>query len=234
MITIDELLSELKKLTSQAEMLSNSMKTEQEQHQYDFSDISELAKIYPITGHPMASEDEYRRNLYLLILATVIVLDTDKYEESFKTFFRIAWGMNCDVFAEEILVKAQKLRSETLDEVRLIFCKDDRRFILILECMLIAAQYENGRQKAMSYIAQLAGLLDIRKADITIIAGAARLILTNELNSYNIPPQYYNQFYCYLPGRAVKNRYNGSDEQYIDRYNSSDDYYKYMEYSDGE
>ena len=166
----------------------------------NFKEIKLRAGRYPISGHPMAEEDEHTKKMYLLMLATVIVLDKEKYADSFATFFRIAAGMGFDAEAEDFIISAQTIKFDTLDEVTRLFMGDDRRLLMILECMLIAGTFDKDLQKASAFIADLSVMLKADKTQMTFLVSLARTVLAQDLNEYrsDIPNTYGELFDCYI------------------------------------
>jgi surface protein len=65
--------------------------------------------------------------------------------------------------------------------------------------MLVTAEFEGGKRRALEYISELAVLLNITKEDIVFLANLARVILTQDLSEYKIDtPNNYSVFDCYL------------------------------------
>ncbi len=201
MKTIEELQAQLKQICAELDALKAAQSPETPET--NFKEIAAKASRYPITGHPLAKDDEHTKEMYMLMLMSVIVLDSEKYTKSFMTFYRIAAGMGYNGNAEELMLKAQTMKFETLDEITRLFGKDDKRLMLLLECMLIAAQFDNGKRKAMEYIAELASLMNVSKEQITFLSNLARVILTQDLNEYkyedfSLPVRYFDCYLCYV------------------------------------
>ena len=198
MKTIDELQAELRLICSELEKLKESQKAET--REVNFREIAARAERYPILGHPMWNEDEHTKDMYILMLLSVAALDDDKYEESFMTIYRIAFGMNFSGNMEDLFLSAKSMKFETLDECTRLFLNGNLSLVLLLECMMIAAGFENGKRRAMEYIAQLAVMLNVSKDEIEFLANLARVVLTQDLNEYktNKLNVYGDIFDCYL------------------------------------
>ena len=182
MKTIDELQAELRLICSELEKLKESQKAET--REVNFREIAARAERYPISGHPMVNEVEHTKDMYILMLLSVAALDDEKYEESFMTIYRIAFGMNFSGNIESLFLSAKSMKFETLDECTWLFLNSKLRLVLLLECMMIAAGFENGKRRAMEYISQLAVMLNVSKDDIEFLANLARVVLTQDLNEY--------------------------------------------------
>ena len=197
MKTIDELQAELRLICSELEKLKESQKAET--REVNFREIAARAERYPILGHPMVNEDEHTKDMYILMLLSVAALDDEKYEESFMTIYRIAFGMWFSGNIESLFLSAKSMKFETLDECTRLFLNSKLRLVLLLECMMIAAGFENGKRKAMEYISQLAVMLNVGKDEIEFLANLARVVLTQDLNEYKLDVQTDTSLYdCYL------------------------------------
>ena len=120
-----------------------------ETREVNFREIAARAERYPILGHPMVNEVEHTKDMYILMLLSVAALDDEKYEESFMTIYRIAFGMNFSGNIESLFLSAKSMKFETLDECTRLFLNSKLRLVLLLECMMIAAGFENGKRRAM-------------------------------------------------------------------------------------
>ncbi len=198
MKTIEELQAELRLICSELEKLKESQKAET--REVNFREIAARAERYPILGHPMVNEVEHTKDMYILMLLSVAALDDEKYEESFMTIYRIAFGMNFSGNIESLFLSAKSMKFETLDECTWLFLNSKLRLVLLLECMMIAAGFENGKRRAMEYIAQLAVMLNVGKDEIEFLANLARVVLTQDLNEYKTDflNVYGDIFDCYI------------------------------------
>ena len=197
MKTIGEIQSELRKLCQELEALKQEQ--EAKVNEVDLKKISAVASRYPIENHPMLNEDEHHKDMYLQILFSVAVLEKQNNEDGIKTICRIAYGMGYTGDFESLLIKAQTMNFDILDECTRLFGKSELKYILLLECMLVTAEFDGGKRRALEYISELSVLLNITKEDITFLANLARVILTQDLNEYKIDVQTDTSLYdCYL------------------------------------
>ena len=197
MKTIGEIQSELRKLCQELEALKQEQ--EAKVNEVDLKKISAVASRYPIENHPMLNEDEHHKDMYLQILFSVAVLEKQNNEDGIKTICRIAYGMGYTGDFESLLIKAQTMNFDILDECTRLFGKSELKYILLLECMLVTAEFDGGKRRALEYISELAVLLNITKEDIVFLANLARVILTQDLNEYKLDVQTDTSLYdCYL------------------------------------
>ncbi|MBQ5562110.1 MAG: hypothetical protein IIT39_01830, partial [Clostridia bacterium] len=197
MKNIGEIQSELRKLCQELEALKQEQ--EAKANEVDLKKISAVASRYPIENHPMLNEDEHHKDMYLQILFSVAVLEKQNNEDGIKTICRIAYGMGYAGDFERLLIKANTMNFDILDECTRLFGKSELKYILLLECMLVTAEFYSGKQRALEYISELAILLNITKKDIIFLANLARVILTQDLNEYKIDVQTDTSLYdCYL------------------------------------
>lgn len=198
MKTIDELQAELRRICSELEVIKESQKADT--REVNFREIAARAERYPISNHPMVNTDEHTKDMYLLMLLSTAALDDEKYEESFMTIYRIAYGMCFSGDLEALFLSAKQMKFETLDECTRLFIGSNLRLVLLLECMMVAAGFERGKRRAMEYISQLAVMLNIGKDEIEFLANLARVVLTQDLNEYKTDKLnvYGNVFDCYI------------------------------------
>ena len=197
MKTIDELQAELRKICSELDKIKEAQQTETQQ--INFKELSSRTERYPIAGHPLKTADEYTKDMYLLILLSVADMESDKYEQSFTTIYRIAHGMEFKGNMETLFMSAKKMTFEKIDECTRLFLESDIKMILLLECMLLSAEFDKGRKKAMEYIAQLAILLNVGKRQIIFLSNLARVVLMQDLDEYKTDIlNEYDVFDCYL------------------------------------
>ena len=197
MKNIGEIQSELRKLCQELEALKQEQ--EAKAKEVDLKKICAVASRYPIENHPMLNEDEHHKDMYLQILFSVAVLEKQNNEDGIKTICRIAYGMGYAGDFERLLIKANTMNFDILDECTRLFGKSELKYILLLECMLVTAEFYSGKQRALEYISELAILLNITKKDIIFLANLARVILTQDLNEYKIDVQTDTSLYdCYL------------------------------------
>jgi len=197
MKTIGEIQSELRKLCQELEALKQEQ--EAKANEVDLKKIAAVASRYPIENHPMLNEDEHHKDMYLQILFSVAVLEKQNNEDGIKTICRIAYGMGYTGDFESLLIKAQTMNFDILDECTRLFGKSELKYILLLECMLVTAEFDGGKRRALEYISELAVLLNITKEDIVFLANLARVILTQDLNEYKLDVQTNTSLYdCYL------------------------------------
>lgn len=198
MKTIAEIQSELRILCAELETIKAAQQPETKE--INFRQIISMAYRYPINGHPLANEHEHIKDMYLTVLLSVAVLDEEQYEESLMTICRIASGMHFEGNIEELFLSAKSIKFDVLDECTRLFINNEKKLILLLESMLIAASFNKNRRRGMEYISELAVLLKIDKKDMTFLANLARVILTQNLKEYrtDIPNCYGTLFDCYL------------------------------------
>ncbi len=199
MKSIEELQADVQRLYQELEE-RRKMEQEAAPQTVNFSTISAKAQRYAIEGHPMTACDEHTQQMYLMILLSVASLDDSAYTESFCTIYRIAHGMHFEGDVQELFLSAQQMNFEKLDECTRLFLHDEKRLLLLLECLVIAGAFEAGKKRTMEYIAELFLLMKLTKEEITFLSHFARVILTQDITEYKceIPNTYGELFECYL------------------------------------
>ena len=101
---------------------------------------------------------------------------------------------------QELFLSAQQMNFSKLDECTRLFQNDDKRLLLVLECLLVSGSFDAGRKRAMEYIAELCILMKLTKDEMQFLSGLARVVLTQDISQYNceINNTYGELFECYL------------------------------------
>lgn len=184
MKSIEELQADVKKLYQELEERKRIEQAAAPQA-VNFREISAKAKRYAIQGHPMAECDEHTQQMYLLVLLSVAALDDTAYVDSFCTIYRIAHGMHYAGDVQELFLSAQQMNFDKLDECTRLFLGNEKRLLLLLECMLVAGTFDAGRKQAMAYLAQLCVLMQMTKEETTFLSHLARVVLTQDIQQYH-------------------------------------------------
>ncbi|WP_298482112.1 hypothetical protein [uncultured Ruminococcus sp.] len=198
MKSIEELQADVKKLYQELEERKRIEQAAAPQA-VNFREISAKAKRYAIQGHPMAECDEHTQQMYLLVLLSVAALDDTAYVDSFCTIYRIAHGMHYAGDVQELFLSAQQMNFDKLDECTRLFLGNEKRLLLLLECMLVAGTFDAGRKQAMAYLAQLCVLMKLTKEEIVFLSNLARVVLMQDIQQYQCDiKNTYEIFDCYL------------------------------------
>lgn len=199
MKSIEELQADVKKLYQELEE-RKKMEEESVPQTVDFHALSSKAQRYAIEGHPMSGCDEHTQQMYLMVLLSVAAMDDNVYVDSFCTIYRIAHGMRFQGDIQELFLSAQQMNFSKLDECTRLFQNDDKRLLLVLECLLVTGSFDAGRKRAMEYIAELCILMKLTKDEMQFLSGLARVVLTQDISQYNceINNTYGELFECYL------------------------------------
>lgn len=199
MKSIEELQADVKKLYQELEE-RKKMEQESVPQTVDFHALSSKAQRYAIEGHPMSGCDEHTQQMYLMVLLSVAAMDDNVYADSFCTIYRIAHGMRFQGDIQELFLSAQQMNFSKLDECTRLFQNDDKRLLLVLECLLVTGSFDAGRKRAMEYIAELCILMKLTKDEMQFLSGLARVVLTQDISQYNceINNTYGELFECYL------------------------------------
>lgn len=198
MKSIEELQAELKQIYADLEE-RRIMEQESVPQTVDFDELSSKAERYKIENHPMSGKSEREQEMYLLLLLSVVSLDSSVYEKSFSLLYRISHGMGFKGNVQELFLKAQQMNFNTIDEITRMFINDDIRLVLLMECIMISQCFQKEKKKAMEYIAELCTLMKLEKKQIILISNIARAILTQDVNEYKCEiKNTYEVFDCYI------------------------------------
>lgn len=198
MKSIEELQADLKQLYADLEE-RRIMEQESVPQTVNFDELSSKAERYKIENHPMSDRDEREQEMYLLLLLSVIALDDSAYEKSFSLLYRISHGMGFKGNIQELFLKANQIKFDTIDEITRMFINDDIRLVLLMECIMISQCFQKEKKKAVEYIAELCILMKLEKEQIILISNIARVVLMQDINEYKCDVKnIYDIFDCYI------------------------------------
>ena len=182
MRTLEEIQSQLVEIYNELE--ERKLAEKNKSYSEGLDAISSRAQRCAIKNHALKNCDEHTQEMYLLILFSVASLDDSAYSESLFTIFRIIHGMEYKGDTQALLLRAKQMNFEMLDECTRLFINSDKKRLLVTECLLIAASFIDGKQKAMKFIADICSLLCFKEDELTFTSNMARAILTLDPSEY--------------------------------------------------
>ena len=182
MRTLEEIQSQLVEIYNELE--ERKLAEKNKSYSEGLDAISSRAQRCAIKNHALKNCDEHTQEMYLLILFSVASLDDNAYSTSLFTIFRIIHGMEYKGDAQALLLRAKQMNFEMLDECTRLFINSDKKRLLVTECLLIAANFIDGKQKAMEFIADICSLLCFKEDELTFTSNMARAILTLDPSEY--------------------------------------------------
>jgi len=198
MKSIEELQADLKQIYSELEE-RKQMEQVAAVKDINFNEISSKAERYSIVGHPMCDRDEHEQAMYLLLLLSVISMDDVSYDKSFSLLYRISHGMKFNGNVQDLFIQAKQINFDRIDEITRLFINDDVKYVMLMECMMLAQCFKKEYKKAMEYIAELCILLKLDKEQITMISNIARVVLMQSVYEYKCDiKNTIESFNCYL------------------------------------
>ena len=182
MRTLEELQSQLVEIYNELE--ERKLAEKNKSYSEGLDAISSRAQRCAIKNHALKNCDEHTQEMYLLLLFSVASLDDNAYSTSLFTIFRIIHGMEYKGDAQALLLRAKQMNFEMLDECTRLFINSDKKHLLVTECLLIAANFIDGKQKAMEFIADICSLLCFKEDELMFTSNMARAILTLDPSEY--------------------------------------------------
>jgi hypothetical protein len=183
MRSVDAILADMRKLCDELEQCRITEKRADDSFR-GLSEISSRAQRCAVKNHALIGCDEHTQEMYLMILFSVASLDDNAYSESLFTIYRIIHGMEYKGDAQALWLRAKQINFETIDECTRLFINSDKKRLLVTECLLIAANFTEGKRKAMKFIADISSLLCLEKNELTLSSNMARAILTLDPDEY--------------------------------------------------
>lgn len=200
MKTIDEIQRELRDLIRELDQIKEERSANS--LEIDWEHLSVDSAANPICPHPLEAFDEYSQKCYLSLLLNTARLDAEKLPESLYLIHRIAFGMkylNSHENLQEEFVSAQTLSYIQLDEIVQLFKNTDEKLMLVLECMLLAGIFGNGKKAAVEYTVKLSELLGLTKENLVFLSNLAAVVLTQNLDNYKCDRRNeWEMFYAYI------------------------------------
>lgn len=182
MRTLEEIQSQLVEIYNELE--ERKLAEKNKSYSEGLDAISSRAQRCAIKNHALKNCDEHTQEMYLLLLFSVASLDDNAYSTSLFTIFRIIHGMEYKGDAQALLLRVKQMNFEMLDECTRLFINSDKKRLLVTECLLIAASFIDGKQKAMEFIADICSLLCFKEDELTFTSNMARAILTLDPSEY--------------------------------------------------
>lgn len=182
MRTLEEIQSQLVEIYNELE--ERKLAEKNKSYSEGLDAISSRAQRCAIKNHALKNCDEHTHEMYLLLLFSVASLDDNAYSTSLFTIFRIIHGMEYKGDTQALLLRAKQMNFEMLDECTRLFMNSDKKRLLVTECLLIAASFIDGKQKAMKFIADICSLLCFKEDELTFTSNMARAILTLDPSEY--------------------------------------------------
>ena len=182
MRTLEEIQSQLVEIYNELE--ERKLAEKNKSYSEGLDAISSRAQRCAIKNHALKNCDEHTQEMYLLLLFSVASIDDNAYSTSLFTIFRIIHGMEYKGDAQALMLRAKQMNFEMLDECTRLFINSDKKRLLVTECLLIAASFIDGKQKAMKFIADICSLLCFKEDELTFTSNMARAILTLDPSEY--------------------------------------------------
>ena len=182
MRTLEEIQSQLVEIYNELE--ERKLAEKNKSYSEGLDAISSRAQRCAIKNHALKNCDEHTQEMYLLLLFSVASIDDSAYSESLFTIYRIIHGMEYKGDTQALWLRAKQINFETIDECTRLFINSDKKRLLVTECLLIAANFTEGKRKATEFIADISSLLCLEKNELTLSSNMARAILTLDPDEY--------------------------------------------------
>lgn len=149
------------------------------------SSMNEMkAELYAIKNPDLVILDEYNKDLYLKLLATVVQYDNNPSDMQILYLKRIVKGIETEKSIEDYMKKALELSVD--DVINFIeFAKTNNvKFYFALESILLVNMGDSNEQN-MEFVAELMELCGVTKADLEYLSLVAKSILQQDSMYYN-------------------------------------------------
>ncbi|MGL4876411.1 MAG: right-handed parallel beta-helix repeat-containing protein [Clostridium sp.] len=159
---------------------------------------------YAICGHPMESEDEYTKDLYITMLCVVSQYGkASKVENKSILIERIIKGLKSEKSIKYFNKKALEVNEGLVSEFIKIFREKNVKYNFILDIMILMNLDGLGMDEELVLIAEISEALGLNKEDIKLLSKIVKSILEQNNEAYSQLLKEKNEridftkFHCY-------------------------------------
>ncbi len=140
-------------------------------------------KTHKIENHPIALEEEHIRDFYLTMLCVASQAEGGLSEGQALFIQRIISGVENAKELREYVKLSLNIDDKFAEEFVTLFVKNDLKYNLIVDCLLIAHALE-GEENKNIFLAEMIDTLGVKKEEALALAVIAIGILTQDSESY--------------------------------------------------
>ncbi|MBP2114105.1 hypothetical protein [Paenibacillus silagei] len=142
------------------------------------------AKFYAIMNHPLASQEDYYRDLYLKMLCLVAHYSDGMNDSQLFLLQRIILGVAQETSAQEYIRRATEADEEFLEDFIEGFRTEELRFAFVVDCLVLSAIGSRDTAGQLQFIAELSEQLQISAAEIKYLALLSQSIIEQNHDKY--------------------------------------------------
>ncbi|WP_054939245.1 hypothetical protein [Paenibacillus ihuae] len=142
------------------------------------------AKLYAIMDHPLASQEEYYRDLYLKMLCLVAHYSDGMNDSQLFLLQRVILGVTKDTSMQEYIRRATEADKDFLDDFIEGFRTEELKFAYVVDSLVITAIGSQDTSQQLQFIAELSEQLQISAAEIKYLALLSQSIIEQNHDKY--------------------------------------------------
>ncbi|OMD42655.1 hypothetical protein [Paenibacillus odorifer] len=142
------------------------------------------AKLYAIMDHPLASQEEYYRDLYLKMLCLVAHYSDGMNDSQLFLLQRIILGVTKDTSMQEYIRRATEADKDFLEDFIEGFRTEELKFAFAVDSLVLSAIGNRDTAGQLQFIAELSEQLQISAAEIKYLALLSQSIIEQNHDKY--------------------------------------------------
>ena len=180
------------------------------------------AELYVIKNPDLVILDEYNKDLYLKLLATIVQYENNPSDMQILYLKRIVKGIETEKSIEDYMRKALELSADDVTDFIEFAKTNNVKFYFALESILLVNMGDYNEQN-MEYVAELMELCGVTKADLEYLSLVAKSVLQQDSTYYDQAKEIITESCLQLNFKPyIENYYVGTitDNQYVISYSS--------------
>ena len=142
------------------------------------------AKLYAVINHPLASHEEYYRDLYLKMLCLIAHYSDGMNESQLFMLQRLILGVTGDTSVQEYIRRASEADEEFLNDFIDGFRTEELRFSFVVDSLVLSAIGSKDNTDQLQFIAELSEQLQINTEEIKYLALLSQSIIEQNHDKY--------------------------------------------------
>ncbi|WP_313638305.1 hypothetical protein [Paenibacillus sp.] len=143
------------------------------------------AKLYTVINHPLASQEEYYRDLYLKMLCLIAHYSDGINNSQLFLLQRLILGVTQDTSAQEYIRRATEADENFLEDFIDGFKTEELKFAFVVDSLVLSALGNQDTNGQLQFIAELSEQLRITASEIKYLALLAQSIIEQNQDKFN-------------------------------------------------
>lgn len=145
----------------------------------------EVANRYPLENDMLKNKDEYTKSLYIRMLCALVQYKGNVKKMQTMYLQRIMKGTECEEQIGDYMKKALDISRTDIDSFISSYENDLLRFTFCIDGMILLSIGEREADEPREFLAELAELLRVTKAELLCLSNVARSVLEQNGETYD-------------------------------------------------